>query len=100
MAFKWSKDLLLEELEGDLCDDALEHPAGLLVEGHDFRPSLCLCCRFGWQLSLKDAAEKRNPWSHFAWLEQVRGNFNLNQTDQTKGEVLPKKGMGYSPGRI
>jgi len=51
-AFKWKKDLLLEELEGDLCDDALEDPAGLLVEGHDLSPSFCLCSRFGGQLSL------------------------------------------------
>lgn len=42
----------LEELEGDLCDDALEDPAGLLVEGHDLSPSFCLCSRFGGQLSL------------------------------------------------
>ena len=72
-----SKYLLLEQFKADLPNDALQHPAGLLVECLNFFPKLSLSCALCWEVSLKNLAEELNPGRHLARLEQIRRDFNL-----------------------
>ena len=71
------KYLLLEQFKADLPNDALQHPAGLLVECLNFFPELRLSCALCWEVSLKNLAEELNPGRHLARLEQIRRDFNL-----------------------
>ena len=72
-------DLLLEEFEGDLGNDALQDPVGLLVERFDLGVRFGQRRELGWKLHFENLAEELDPGGHFLRLQQVRRNFNLMQ---------------------
>lgn len=72
-------DLLLEEFEGDLSNDTLEHPVWLLVESFDLAMGLSLSDELSRELSLQNLAEKLDPGSDSLGLQEVRSDLDLWQ---------------------
>ena len=72
-------DLLFEEFEGDLGNDALEHPVWLLVESFDLAMGLSWSDELGRELCLQNLAEKLDPGSDSLGLQKVRSDLDLWQ---------------------
>ena len=72
-------DLLLEEFEGDLSNDTLEHPVWLLVESFDLAMGLSLSDELSRELCLQNLAEKLDPGSDSLGLQEVRSDLDLWQ---------------------
>ncbi len=70
-------NLLLEELEGDLGHDALQLPAGALIEFADLLVAFGLSLEFWSKISFQDLLEEGNPRCELAWLCEVWTYNNL-----------------------